>query len=236
MQQREQLILKKLAEAREAQASAMTRFIQARARVMQVEARLRAVQARASQQQTTSPASSITPTQAAESAPALGAEDAHVVMPAFTLPSRSIPETPIPALDPAEVPLTPDLSALIDEGGLDALAHVLTGEPAPDQAVQDIPTVLLTEQTRPNEGEETKKQPTVPLLSPPVQQSVEEEETLLVSMSVLIAAREAREAAAQEKAAEQNAEVTSEDEASGTDITTKIPVIRRERREPRESS
>lgn len=226
MQQREQLILKKLAEAREAQASAMTRFIQARGRVMQVEARLRSAQAYAT------PA----PTPRENSAPAASLdENTPIIAPMLTLPGKSMPATPAPALDPVQMQVAPELSALIDESGLDALARVLSTEPAPEQNDQDIPAVVPPEPAQHGVEEDTKKQPAITLPTPPAPpvQQAEEEETLLVSMSALIEARQAREAAA--SAARQKSEAPVED-TSATDITTKIPVIRRERGKPQETA
>jgi hypothetical protein len=261
LQQREQFILKKLAEAREAQASAMKRFTLARARVMEVEARLRAVQARSAA--TLARWEEVTPMSVAAS---FGSESVPDT-PAPTLLNEVLSEMPISMYDLTQVPLTPEASALIDEAGLGALARALAGEFAPDQAKQDIPAVLPAESADSTDDEEATAQLVVqpptqtdqlpelegepagstddeeaiaqPAVQPPTQTDqlpeLEEEETLLTSMSVLIEARRARKATAREQEARQGAEIPPAGEESATDdITTKIPVIRQERLKPQE--
>jgi hypothetical protein len=246
LQQREQFILNKLTEAREAQASAMTRFIHARARLMQVEAHLPALRASISAsltEQTSVSAASLTNSQ---DAPALAPElsvlldesglaalaraldvapESDSVTPDMPDTLVVIPSAPdVPGLPPtletapdtlAVIPPDPDVPGLPPalETAPDVLAMIPpdpdvpdlppTLETAPDTLVvipsaPDVP-VVIPETEESEDEEETKKQPAIQLPRPPAQlaqPTPEEEETLLVSMSELLKAREARQAAA----------------------------------------
>ncbi len=178
-----------LEEARKAQTSTMTRFIQARARVMQVEARLQAMRAQLA-------------AQAAEQESAAGAST------------------------------TPGNSSLSEETTLAELARVLNLELPIDEVTPLTPPRLEESE----EDEDTKKRPVIQFLQPPVstptpaQQNPEEEETLLVSMSALLEARQARQAAANEKADQQ---ASPESPLTGEASTTaKTPLAQQEHSQP----
>lgn len=216
MQQREQLILKKLAEAREVQAGAMTRFIQARARVMQVEARLQTLRARLASPQTS-------PTQPPD----------DTVLPAETL---SDAESLFQAeATPSPLPLTEQL-----------LHAPATLAPSTEQTISEQETVPLVfeqplfsvmEEDEPQEEEETQKRPAIQLVSPSTEAAEsarhqrEEEETLIIARSAL------REHAQSEQIASNGSDVSARDqqpveegsaiqETSGTDITAKMQPVR----------
>lgn len=212
MQQREQLILKKLAEAREAQASTLTRFIQAHSRVKQVEARLQAVRARL---------------EAANPPPA----DVPAVDTDLAAVSESAPAIPWPApIVAGSVQISGETPAFSP-----AWESTTPTDPAPQeqQTINEAPTMFPEPASSPDEDEledeeDTRKQPAISLARPSpapstTRPAIDEEETLLLTHAEL------REAASQRESQESQAETQATQSAEeATDITTKIPVIRRE--------
>lgn len=254
MQQREQLILKKLAEAREAQASAMTRFIQTRARAMQAEARLQALRSRLALPQTVS-------SQPAETPP-LPTDAANLpeILP-LDAPTLSQPSNAGQASSTEPLPLTSETPALDAEQSINELATTLLDLEQFADLVADL------EQTdEPNDDEDTKKQQAIQLPRPftlPVRLNRDEAEASLLIQAGLVETNEAAEtttsdndtqaeaqAAAEASpvpdtsttsselkafAHEQPAETSPIPDTSATDITAKIPVIRQPRRKQKES-
>lgn len=247
MQQREQLILKKLAEAREAQASAMTRFIQARARAMQAEARLQALRARFAAPPTVSSQPSETPPLPTD------ATNLAAILPA---------DAPVLSQPDAEpVLLTSETPALDAEQSISELDTTLL------DLEQFADLVANLEQTdEPNDEEDTKKQQAIQLPRPftlPVRLNKDEAETSLLIQAGLAEIAESAEttpsddnaqtgaqAAAETSpvpdtsvasseleafAPEQSPEASPVPDTSATDITAKIPVIRQPRRKRKES-
>ncbi len=236
MQQREQRILKKLAEAREAQASSMTRFIQARARVMQVEARLQAL--RSSLNMT--PA---TPVQPAEASPQVlaaptipGAQKAISEPPIETtnqpgasaqstaLPTRET-AAPLPGAAPSsasvQIPTPPVKPARPQFRQPTQFAEEETPLPTFEPVVNEQPAFTG------EEDEETKKMPSLRAsqTAPATRQVQDEEETLIISRSALTRRGQSEQPATNEA-----------QEAGATDITAKIPVIRREQGKAQEQT
>lgn len=225
MQQREQLILKKLAEAREGQASAMTRFIQTRARAMQVEARLQALRSRLAIPQTVASQAAGTdllPTNVAylpdilPSDTPLRAE--HTSRPASADQAPS-----------AELPLLiPETPALNTEQSISEQATVMLN------LEQSASQATISEQAgESNDDEDTKKQRAIQLTrpsAPSTRQNLDEDEMLLSVPSALVGTEQP------DQVGQQAVEGTSIiPDTSATDITAKIPVIRRERRKQQES-
>lgn len=213
MQQREQLILKKLAEAREAQASTLTRFIQAHSRVTQVEARLQAVRARL---------------EAANPPPA----DAPAVDTDLAVVTESAPAIPWPApIVSGSVQISSETPAFSPTWESTTPTDPASQE---QQIISEAPTTFLKPASLPasdefEDEEDTRKQPAISLARPSPASStprpaIDEEETLLLTHAELREAASQRES--QKSQAETQATQTAEE---ATDITTKIPVIRRER-------
>lgn len=230
MQQREQLILKKLAEAREAQASAMTRFIQARARAMQAETRLQALRSRFALPQTAS-------SQPVETTP--------LPTDAANLPDI-LPSDAQALSQPSNAGQTPSTEPLLLTGETPALdaeqstSELTTTLPNPEQSAEQAADLEQTGE--PNDDEDTKKQQAIQLPRPftlPVRQKVNEAEALLPIPSTLVGTNQPAESATSDDNAQAGPQVAAETspipDTSATDITAKIPVIRQPRRKQRES-
>ncbi len=213
MQQREQRILKKLAEAREAQASAMSRFIQARARVMRVETHLQTLREQPAtptswpeQPEESMPAASPSTTQGLEALPGVGsseppAEECHAPNAIASTPSLAAESLPPFSLDQ---PGTPPFNA--PERGEQALET----EGALSSVQAEMPEAWEDE-------EDTKKVPSFrPPRSPaPARQNADEEETLIVTRAELLKRQ-------QESAAKATRRINP------NESTAKMPVLRRE--------
>ena len=225
-------MLKKLAEAREAQASAMSRFIQARARVMQVEARLQSLRARLDLASTTPDQSleSILQATDATTIPDIQKPDAtpaaQVIIPLVNLPSvpaSSATDRQAPALVEQSRSSILKLSHFAEQ----ATSALEESSPAPDdialkqidedeeKAKDDTTQVQIDE-----DEEETKKMPSLrPSRSASsTQKNPGEEEALITTLSTLTKSEQSDEAV--------NGNQTRETSAS--DSTAKIPVIRQE--------
>ena len=226
MQQREQRILQKLAEAREAQASAMTRFIQARGRVMQVEARLQALQTRLKTSPEANPSQTST-TNIPDTTPEMetSTQPVNTTDSSGQTDALSASETILPTSSSALSTETPGLEPLAERTDAEREAPVQSAE----QEVNDLATSTLTPEQSANpepiselmdEGmdeEETKKRPALRLTRPaePAGPDLDEEEMWLATFST--------RAKAGQPEHDSEARETGE-----TDITTKIPVVRRE--------
>src|SRR5258707_1204564 len=221
----------------------MTRFIHARARLMQVKARLPALRTRLSasltEQTSASAASPATPQDAPALAPELSVLLDESGLAALARALDVAPQSDAATQDALDLP--PALETALDvltviQPAPDAPDLPSTPETAPDAIPpdQDAPDVI-PETEESEDEEETKKQPAIQFPRPPAlpaQQTPEEEETLLVSMSELLKAREARQAAAgnQNKAvsASRPGAETTPGQAEVTDVTTKISILRSE--------
>ncbi len=223
MQQREQLILKKLAEAREAQAHTLTRFIQARTRVMEVEARLQAIRAHLA-------ASHPVPAEPDVVAPGANADPAP----------PSVPVTP-PVLP------TPVASGSRELSGDPPVPHPMreTDPPADQeseekQTISETPTTLLDPDSSLSlddfeDEEDTKKRPAISLARPAspassTRPALDEEETLILTHAEMRAASESE----RENQGTQADAQTDAGSSEATDITARIPVIRQEGRPSQE--
>jgi hypothetical protein len=233
LQQREQRILKKLAEAREAQASSMTRFIQARARVMQVETRLQTLRSSLN----ITPAA---PVQPAESSPQTPAAPtiADARKPASTPVTEitSQPGAPAQAADlptretAASTPVATPSSTAQAPKPLTRPARPQFRQPAqfaeqetPLPAFDDAPLQVSEDE----DEDETKKMPSLRSVQPvsATKQAQDDDETLIIALSALTRREQSEQSAADEAR-----------ETGATDITTKIPVIRREHGKPQEQT
>jgi len=232
LQQREQRILKKLAEAREAQASSMTRFIQARARVMQVETRLQTLRSSLN----ITPAAPVQPVEISPqvaAAPTIADAQKPAIAPATEItsqPGTSAQAADLPARETAaSAPGAAPSSTVQAPIPLARPARPQFRQPAqfaeqetPLPAFDDAPLQVNEDE------EETKKMPSLRSVQPvsaTKQAQDDEEETLIVALSALTRRGQSEQSATDE-----------ERETGATDITTKIPVIRREHGKPQEQA
>jgi hypothetical protein len=197
LQQEEQLILNKLVEAREAQARAMTRFMQARERMVAVETRLHALRSRPATSQTLSASSPEIGTTSSEGTKQLDADAAKDI---------SLAKTSALLTNEADV---------LSQAETTTLPNVEADKPASEEdtkKLQALPDQLKQVDVQ---GEQTVEQATAPFpLATP--DPTAEASTSPQSLSD---------------------EATAAQDTNATDITTKIPVIRREDRpceEPQE--
>jgi hypothetical protein len=232
LQQREQRILKKLAEAREAQASSMTRFIQARARVMQVETRLQTLRSSLNitpavpvQPAEISPQVAAAPTIADAQKPAIAPSTEITSQPgvpaqAADLPTRGTAAS-APGATPSSTAQAPTPLARSTRPQFRQPTQFAEQE-MPLPAFDDAPLQVNEDE------EETKKMPSLRSVQPvsAPKQAQDEEETLIVALSALTRREQSEQPAATDEARETGA----------TDITTKIPVIRREHGKPQEQT
>lgn len=187
MQQQEQPILKRLAEAREAQARAMTRFMQARERMVAVDVRLQALHARLATSQTPSPQlpeTGMAPPDAANVSNTSAAEDISLAK-TSALSSNDADDISI-----AETAALPG-----DE--TDEPAH----EPTSEEDTKKLRALRLARSKQDSTQEAETGEQCAPASAPPTPDTPIETHS--------DAAAEAQD-------------------TSATDITTKIPVIRRE--------
>jgi hypothetical protein len=231
LQQREQRILKKLTEAREAQASSMTRFIQARARVMQVEARLQALRSHLN----ITPAAPVQPAEASPkitAAPTIPEAQKPASAPATEITSQRGAPSQISASEtaaPAPIAMPP-ASATQPSTPLVKPTRTQFRQPTQFAEVeQETPLPAFDDPPAPTseDDEETKKMPSLrPVQSvPESRQAQDEEETLNIALSALTRREQSEQA------------TTDEARSPGaTDITAKIPVIRREHGKPQEQT
>jgi hypothetical protein len=215
---------KKLTEAREAQASAMSRFIQARARVMEVEARLQAMHTRLA-------ITHMLPDQPSEptdpaSNPAISKADispaAQVMIPPVNSSNVSA-QTTDPLTNPAptvEAP-TPLFAKQFRIPG--AIAEQAANDlEASTHALDHATPVHIDE-----DEEETKKMPALrPMRSASSpQQNPGAEEMANATLSALPQSEQSNQTSASDETRE----------AGTTDITAKIPIIRQEHDQTQEA-
>lgn len=223
MQQREQRILKKLAEAREAQANAMSRFIQARARVMEVETRLQALHARLAipstapdqpAENTQPPAELVANIQKPDATPA-----AQVIIPSVNaFPTPTEVARPLTSTSPTTTSLAEQARASLPQPPQATGSAVTDAEIPTSAPLEAMPTLAD------DDDDETQKVPAFRPTRPtsPVQHNPDEEETLIVTRSELVS---------KEQPASDNAVL----KANTSDRAEKLPVMRQERDQTQES-
>ena len=229
MQQREQRILQKLAEAREAQANAMSRIIQARARLMQVETRLQALHThlapalRVAEQPLAS-----TPLAEVANNPALsepdGAAKRMVIPPVNTPPISAKTTDPFisaSSLIDMQTPLLAEQTRPPDAKSSPTTEQSSLKPAAPMPAMDEQTAMLLDE-----DEEETQKMPSLRLvrsISAAQQNSGAEEKQLT-----------ARSTPPPSEQTAQNAGDRKTREAGASDVPAKTPVTRQEHEQTRE--
>lgn len=247
MQQREQPILKKLAEARKAQASAMTRFRQAHARLAQVEARLQAIRARlaASTQPPTPGDTSAHPApmlftsstpQTTGTTPASPPEQVTLRIISDIPTARLTPTRPDPPLQTGE---SEDEEETKKQPAIFLTRRSTQSMPPVQRHIDEEGTLILPHADLNQEQRHIDEEGTLILARSELdqdQRNIAEEGTLILSHSELGLASETRETIPQDSQDDDQQRQSVEDASSASDITARVPAVRQQSQPPQEPS